>query len=86
MPIMQWLYFDALECLPEDKEALTEDKCLPVCECGPWGRRHWGAFLVRPLSDPLPLSFPSARTVMTGRWLCLAQTCKRNWASRSTSW
>ncbi|KAL4677298.1 hypothetical protein H8957_008188 [Semnopithecus entellus] len=29
MPIMQWLYFDALECLPEDKEALTEDKCLP---------------------------------------------------------
>uniref|UniRef100_A0A8C0Z0I2 Ubiquitin-like modifier-activating enzyme 1 n=1 Tax=Canis lupus familiaris TaxID=9615 RepID=A0A8C0Z0I2_CANLF len=30
MPIMQWLYFDALECLPEDKEALTEDKCHPV--------------------------------------------------------
>ncbi|XP_039706393.1 ubiquitin-like modifier-activating enzyme 1 [Pteropus medius] len=29
MPIMQWLYFDALECLPEDKEALAEDKCLP---------------------------------------------------------
>ncbi|XP_024904746.1 ubiquitin-like modifier-activating enzyme 1 isoform X4 [Pteropus alecto] len=29
MPVMQWLYFDALECLPEDKEALTEDKCLP---------------------------------------------------------
>uniref|UniRef100_A0A8C9K7G7 Ubiquitin-like modifier-activating enzyme 1 n=1 Tax=Panthera tigris altaica TaxID=74533 RepID=A0A8C9K7G7_PANTA len=29
MPIMQWLYFDALECLPEDKEALTEDKCHP---------------------------------------------------------
>lgn len=29
MPIMQWLYFDALECLPENKEALTEDKCLP---------------------------------------------------------
>lgn len=37
MPIMQWLYFDALECLPEDKEALTEDKCLPVCEWGPGG-------------------------------------------------
>ncbi|XP_060993873.1 ubiquitin-like modifier-activating enzyme 1 [Dama dama] len=29
MPIMQWLYFDALECLPEDQEALSEDKCLP---------------------------------------------------------
>uniref|UniRef100_A0A452T4A0 Ubiquitin-like modifier-activating enzyme 1 n=1 Tax=Ursus maritimus TaxID=29073 RepID=A0A452T4A0_URSMA len=29
MPVMQWLYFDALECLPEDKQALTEDKCLP---------------------------------------------------------
>ncbi|XP_072483986.1 ubiquitin-like modifier-activating enzyme 1 isoform X1 [Notamacropus eugenii] len=29
MPIMQWLYFDALECLPEDKETLTEDSCHP---------------------------------------------------------
>ncbi|KAF6091725.1 ubiquitin like modifier activating enzyme 1 [Phyllostomus discolor] len=29
MPIMQWLYFDALECLPEDKGTITEDKCLP---------------------------------------------------------
>nr|XP_020749835.1 ubiquitin-like modifier-activating enzyme 1 [Odocoileus virginianus texanus] len=29
MPVMQWLYFDALECLPEDQEALSEDKCLP---------------------------------------------------------
>nr|XP_051697439.1 ubiquitin-like modifier-activating enzyme 1 isoform X5 [Oryctolagus cuniculus] len=29
MPIMQWLYFDALECLPENKEAFMEDKCLP---------------------------------------------------------
>ncbi|KAJ1057350.1 hypothetical protein K5549_022041 [Capra hircus] len=27
MPIMQWLYFDALECFPEDQEALTEDRC-----------------------------------------------------------
>lgn len=31
MPIMQWLYFDALECLSKDKEALTEDKCL-LCQ------------------------------------------------------
>ncbi|KAB0353456.1 hypothetical protein FD755_023841 [Muntiacus reevesi] len=29
MPVMQWLYFDALECLPEDQKALSEDKCLP---------------------------------------------------------
>ncbi|XP_043830175.1 ubiquitin-like modifier-activating enzyme 1 [Dromiciops gliroides] len=29
MPIMQWLYFDALECLPEDKETLTEANCQP---------------------------------------------------------
>ncbi|CAI9181566.1 unnamed protein product [Rangifer tarandus platyrhynchus] len=29
MPVMQWLYFDALECLPEGQEALSEDKCLP---------------------------------------------------------
>ncbi|XP_031801112.1 ubiquitin-like modifier-activating enzyme 1 isoform X2 [Sarcophilus harrisii] len=29
MPIMQWLYFDALECLPEDRQVLTEDSCRP---------------------------------------------------------
>ena len=30
MPINQWIYFDALECLPEDVSELTEDKCAPV--------------------------------------------------------
>ena len=30
MPIKQWLYFDALECLPEDKSGLTEEKCAPA--------------------------------------------------------
>lgn len=31
MPIMQWLYFDALECLPEvDEVLLTEEECAPV--------------------------------------------------------
>lgn len=31
MPIMQWLYFDALECLPEAEEVLlTEEECAPV--------------------------------------------------------
>ncbi|XP_063100531.1 ubiquitin-like modifier-activating enzyme 1 isoform X1 [Cavia porcellus] len=29
MPIRQWLYFDALECLPEDQEGSMEDKCVP---------------------------------------------------------
>uniref|UniRef100_A0A665UR27 E1 ubiquitin-activating enzyme n=1 Tax=Echeneis naucrates TaxID=173247 RepID=A0A665UR27_ECHNA len=30
MPIMQWLYFDALECLSEDEgEMLTEEECAP---------------------------------------------------------
>ena len=29
MPIKQWLYFDALETLPEDTSALTEDECAP---------------------------------------------------------
>ncbi|XP_063844660.1 ubiquitin-like modifier-activating enzyme 1 isoform X2 [Scylla paramamosain] len=28
-PIKQWLYFDALECLPEDTSSLTEDLCAP---------------------------------------------------------
>merc|ERR1719310_829155 len=29
MPIFQWLYFDALECLPEDSSSLTEENCAP---------------------------------------------------------
>uniref|UniRef100_A0A6Q2Y9S3 E1 ubiquitin-activating enzyme n=1 Tax=Esox lucius TaxID=8010 RepID=A0A6Q2Y9S3_ESOLU len=30
MPVMQWLYFDALECLPEDgAEALSPEDCAP---------------------------------------------------------
>ena len=29
-PIFQWMYFDALECLPEDKTGLTEDNCKPL--------------------------------------------------------
>ncbi|XP_061760453.1 ubiquitin-like modifier-activating enzyme 1 [Nerophis ophidion] len=30
MPIMQWLYFDALECLPEEEGVvLTEEECAP---------------------------------------------------------
>lgn len=31
MPIMQWLYFDALECLAEEEGfMLTEEECAPV--------------------------------------------------------
>ena len=30
-PIKQWLYYDALECLPEDETDLTEESCKPVC-------------------------------------------------------
>ena len=31
-PIQQWLYFDALECLPEESadSVLTEESCKPV--------------------------------------------------------
>ena len=30
MPIKQWLYFDALECLPEDKSKITETSAKPL--------------------------------------------------------
>merc|ERR1719312_1753781 len=30
MPIFQWLYFDALECLPDDCSALSEESCAPT--------------------------------------------------------
>ena len=29
-PIVQWFYFDALECLPCDRSVLTEENCAPV--------------------------------------------------------
>lgn len=72
MPIMQWLYFDALECLPEDKEALTEDKCHPVCVCGPWGgpmgKTSLGAFLARlPLTRPSSLCVPQRQNRYDGQ-------------------
>jgi hypothetical protein len=30
LPIKQWLYFDARECLPEDLSSLTEESCQPI--------------------------------------------------------
>lgn len=29
-PILQWLYLDAIECLPKERKDLTEDNCKPV--------------------------------------------------------
>lgn len=29
-PILQYLYFDAIECLPEDLSGLTEEACKPT--------------------------------------------------------
>lgn len=29
-PLTQWLYYDALECLPEDGSDIPEEKCQPV--------------------------------------------------------
>ncbi|XP_065172826.1 ubiquitin-like modifier-activating enzyme 1, partial [Atheta coriaria] len=29
-PVFQWLYFDAIECLPEDKEEITEETAAPI--------------------------------------------------------
>jgi ubiquitin-activating enzyme E1 len=29
-PIYQWLYFDAIECLPADRSEITEEDCCPT--------------------------------------------------------
>ncbi|XP_059047630.1 ubiquitin-like modifier-activating enzyme 1 [Achroia grisella] len=29
-PIVQWLYLDAIECLPKDRSGLTEESCKPI--------------------------------------------------------
>ena len=36
-PLQQFMYFDALECLPEDESVLTEEACKPVSSG--WSRR-----------------------------------------------
>lgn len=45
MPIMQWLYFDALECLSEEDDImLTEEECSPVsvkCKFSHWLKLEW---------------------------------------------
>ena len=49
-PITQWLYFDALECLPEENKetALTKEQCRPVSTHG-WGRLGVGVGRVAPM-------------------------------------
>lgn len=39
-PIVQWLYFDATECLPENHDSLTEEDCKPT------GSRYDGQVLL----------------------------------------
>ena len=29
-PLLQWFYFDALECLPEGGEEIPEESCVPL--------------------------------------------------------
>lgn len=46
MPIMQWLYFDALECLAEeDGVMLTEEDCSPVSVN--WRCQRWSKLLIK---------------------------------------
>lgn len=63
MPIMQWLYFDALECLAEEDGVLpTEEECTPVSvhskTCAPFfsigvGDEHkWWRYTCLSLSLP----------------------------------
>lgn len=70
MPIKQWLYFVALECLPEHKVAFTEDKCLPVRQWEQW--KVWEHLEGR-LSLTCLYSHKSSDR-MVGRWLYLDQT------------
>lgn len=39
-PIYQWLYFDAIECLPPQDEEITEDQAAPI------GSRYDGQIMV----------------------------------------
>ena len=48
-PIVQWLYFDAIECLPDNQDSLTEENCKPT------GSRYDGQVIV--FSLPFCMSF-----------------------------
>lgn len=94
MPIMQWLYFDALECLAEEEGVvLTEEECAPV---GVQSKFHtndeggytlWCQTMVLNLFICLFLFFSPRGTVdTTGRLQCLAPSCRIYLANSATSW
>lgn len=92
MPIMQWLYFDALECLAEEEGiTLTEEECAPV---GVHSRTDTliAKYNVHDKCTGLNMfyacyDFPFRETVdMTGRLQCLAPRCRISLPSSATSW
>lgn len=86
MPIMQWLYFDALECLAEDEGVvLTEEECAPV---GVESKSHTKDSQLRMTVVLNPfLSFSPRETVdTTGRLQCLAPSCRICLPNSATSW
>lgn len=88
MPIMQWLYFDALECLAEDEGVeLTEEECTPV---GVHSKSHTADRCTR-MTALLKLlcffsSFPRETVDTMGRLQCLAPSCRICLPNSAISW
>lgn len=94
-PLQQWLYFDALECLPEDKDQLAECSISAVCEeVYPfkqitYHKHHSQTFdETSDVNSKTCLYFLSDRKArgMMDRLQCLAQPSRRSWKGRSISW
>ena len=75
-PLNQWLYLDALECLPEDGSDVPEDKCQPVSvvtavlrACGAMLEPDWTVFSNKCLYLSLVLVSLITTTALSGHWL-----------------
>lgn len=95
MPILQWMYFDALECLGEEDSMLTEEDCAPVCvhyhipqmyhtinRCA----YEWSLYSIAWKWSFPPLSSSRGTAGTMGRSLCLAPSCRMHLLNSATSW
>lgn len=84
-PLRQWLYFDALECLPEDGNQMAERSGSTVrVDAAALHLKH-GAAVPR-LRLTFGFLLDRVGPGMMGRLLCLAPHSRRSWQGRSISW
>lgn len=87
MPIMQWLYFDALECLAEEEGfSLTEEECAPVGVQSMFKMQVLNVVAVNDGAKFVTSFSPRKTADMMDRSQCLAPKCRTCLPNSVTSW